>query len=110
MKRNNEGMLLKALGQYVYMYKGHPVINLTRHSRSKYIHAEERKFNHMAVYTATRTYVCSKILAPLVLQSAPSLVCTFLHHCQHVRTMPYTGTAKRLNSRMEDGASEWHSF
>ena len=30
------------------------------------------------------TYVRKNILAPLVLQQAPSLVCTSLRHCQHV--------------------------
>ena len=56
------------------------------------------------------TYICKKILAPLVLQPALFLVRTSLHHCQHVRTMPthgYSYEAKRLHG---SGASEWYSF
>ena len=37
------------------------------------------------------TYARKKILAPLVLQPAPSLVRTSLHHCRRVRTMPTHG-------------------
>ena len=47
------------------------------------------------------TYVRKKILAPLVLQPAPSLVCTSLHHCQHVRTMPTHGYSYEATAAWE---------
>ena len=59
------------------------------------------------------TYVRKKILAPLVLQPAPSLVYTSVYKLAPLPTRvndAYAQLQLRGNDRMGGGASEWHSM
>ena len=66
-----------------------PILEIIRIAKfymafTEQVNTEERKSNHMTIYTTTSTY----ITASLMLQSAPSLIRTSLCHWQHVRIMP----------------------